>query len=320
MSTGGPPLATSHAAFPEPTRHDLATLAPMFGSRRRRASPPETGRALVDPWAGDALIPRVDFFIVGAMKCGTTTLRRVLGAHPDVHLPDRELHFFGNHERYQSVWRDGQLDAEALAEHYGGHFRTDAPVQGEKTPNYMISSLTIERIQRFHPEAKILVMVREPVSRAESHWNHLLRQRSKGRMPGGLSMPETLLDHLAENRRELEGSRRPDAEVRGTNILHRGLYAGQIRRIQRFFPHDRVLIGVLDDLRDDRRTYFERVFAFLGIAFDEAAVRTERDRTGDEKVHRLSADERSLLSSYYAESVTELESLLGRELPNWRRP
>ena len=71
----------------------------MFGSRRRTEPSPESGRGLADPWNGDALIPRVDFFIVGAMKCGTTTLRRVLAAHADVHLPDRR------EERQRLRWR-----------------------------------------------------------------------------------------------------------------------------------------------------------------------------------------------------------------------
>ena len=66
----------------------------MFGfgkSKEPRATPPPDARlAAVD-------VPRVDFQIVGSMKCGTTTLRRALGAHPDIHMPKGEQHFFGNH-------------------------------------------------------------------------------------------------------------------------------------------------------------------------------------------------------------------------------
>ena len=134
--------------------------------RRRKRGTSTGGGRPEDPATAEATIPPVDFLIVGAMKCGTTTLRRVLAAHPEIHMPERELHFFGNHRRYLSAWKGGRLDAARLDELYGQHYETDKRVLGAKTPNYMVSSLTVERIHRFHPAAKLVVMVRDPVVRA----------------------------------------------------------------------------------------------------------------------------------------------------------
>src|SRR5687768_16275756 len=98
---------------------------------RRRPGAAETAARLPrDAALARAAVPRVDFLVVGAMKCGTTTVRRVLARHPDVHMPDRELHFFGNHRRYLSVWRGGQLDPGAFEEAYARHFRVDRPLVG----------------------------------------------------------------------------------------------------------------------------------------------------------------------------------------------
>jgi hypothetical protein len=289
----------------------------MFGFRRGG-----TARASVplpkDEAIASAKIPRVDFHIVGAMKCGTTTIRAVLGAHPDVHMPDREVHFFGNHRRYLSVWRDGRIDADALETAYGRHYHVEKPVVGGKTPNYMASSLTLERLQRFHPDAKIVVMVRDPVERARSHWDHLQRQVERGRIPP-YRVGASFAEHVLRNTSELEQAYTPDVEVLDTNILWRGCFAVQIRRIGHFFPPEKVFVGVLDDLRDDREKFFRGLFGFLGLRWDAAAVAAQEEETKVRgRTYRLTDPERRSLREFYAESVRDLESLLGRELPGWR--
>jgi sulfotransferase family protein len=289
----------------------------MFGIRRK-----DDTRAPValprDAAVADAAIPRVDFQIVGAMKCGTTTIRAVLGAHPDVYMPEREVHFFGNHRRYLSVWKGGRLDPAALEEAYGRHYRVERPVIGGKTPNYMASSLTIERLQRFHPDAKIVVMVRNPVDRARSHWDHLQRQVERGRVPAWHAAP-SLAEHVMRNAAELAQAHLPDVEIADTNILWRGFYAVQIRRLRRFFPQERVFVGVLDDLRDDREKFFRGLFDFLALRWEPAAVAADEEETRvRSRPYKLTDAERQSLREFYAPSIRDLEELLGRELPGWR--
>lgn len=264
-------------------------------------------------------IPPVDFLIVGCMKCGTTTLRRVLSAHPDVHLPEHELHFFGNHERYLSAWREGRLDPGPFHELYARHYETGKRVLGGKTPNYIVSSLTVERIERFHPEARLVVMVRDPVARAESHWNHLLRQVRSGKVPSHV-VGSSFQEHVDRDLAELADARRPDVEVRHTNVVYRGLYAPQIRRLHHFFPADRVYVGVFDDMRRDPAAFFGALWEFLGVDArpDTLAESRESPAEGDAERVRLTAAERASLAAYYAPSVRELEALLGRDLPGWR--
>lgn len=289
----------------------------MFGAGRKDVKEGSPGGRPPDRPLSGARIPRVDFLVVGCMKCGTTTLREVLGAHPEIHVPDRELHFFGNHERYLSVWRGGEIDAAALHDAYGRHYETDRPVRGGKTPNYIISGLTIERIQRFHPQARIVVMVREPVSRARSHWEHLERQLASGKATRAMVEP-TLAAHLEMNLRDIERARQPAAEIAGSNVLYRGLYAEQIRRVHRFFPPERVHVGVLDDLRDDPGSFFRSLFGFLGVSYDAGAVAAGARGGGGSKREPLDEDTRRFLREFYAPSVRELEELLQRELPGWK--
>ncbi len=286
-----------------------------FGkSKERHASlPPDVRLAAVD-------IPRVDFQIVGAMKCGTTTLRRALGAHPDIHMPPGEEHFFGNHRRYRSVWKNGVLDGAEFEKTYAAQFRSDKPVIGGKTPNYVISTLTLERIQRFHPETRIVLMVRCPIDRAQSHWNHMLRQRNKGQRPAYL-VGETFEKHVERDQLDLAQAREPAAEIRGANLLWRGMYAPQLETLRHFFPPEQVFVGAVEDLRADSTAFLTRLCDFLGVDFTPAMA--ESASTGESRApghtEKLTPAQRALLRDIYTRSVADLESMLGRKMPNWLR-
>lgn len=262
-------------------------------------------------------IPRVDFLIVGAMKCATTTVKEALRSHPDVHLPERETHFFGNHRRYLSVWREGRIDPAEFARAYGERFRTDRRVVGDKTPNYVISTMTLERIQRFHPDARIVMMVRDPVERARSHWDHMRRQVAAGRLPA-LRVVATLGEQIVRDTIELEGLRHPASEASGANLLWRGFYNVQLRRLHRFFPPERVFVGVVDDLRADPAQFFDRLQDFLGVPRRRLAGPSEPPSAEPGGRYVMSDVERAALRGVYAESIRDLEGLLGRELPAWR--
>ena len=286
-----------------------------FGRARktdaRATTPPDAALASVD-------VPRVDFQIVGAMKCGTTTLRRALGGHPGIHMPQGEQHFFGNHRRYLSVWKGGVLDAAAFDETYASQFRSDKPLIGGKTPNYVISTLTLVRIQRFHPDTKMVLMVRCPIARAQSHWNHMLRQRDKGQRPEFL-VGDSFNEHVDRDLQELEHARDPAAEIRGTNLLWRGMYATQLIHLRHFFPADRIFVGALEDLKTAPEPFLRGLCEFLGTEYVPvmaiAAAQGEDRAPGH--TERLTDEDRARLRDLYAAQVADLEQMLGRTMPGW---
>ncbi len=265
-------------------------------------------------------VPRVDFQIVGAMKCGTTTLRRALTAHPDVYLPPGEQHFFGNHRRYLSAWQDGVLDAERFEEVYAAQFRSQARVVGGKTPSYIMSMVSLERMQRFHPDTKVIVILRCPIDRAQSHWNHLVRRRARGQGPATL-VGESFEAHIERDVAELDRARDPAVEMRGTNIVWRGMYAPQLHNVRRFFPEERTFVGVLEDLKSAPETFLQRLCTFLDIEYMPELVRAAADSGSRAPGHteQLTSDARTRLREVYADSVHALEQMLGRDLRGWLR-
>src|SRR5688572_19406956 len=112
------------------------------------------------PAAGGGAGRLPDFVVIGSMRAGSTSLARYIGAHPSVYMPPKkELHFFD--------WNwDRGLDW------YRAQFRDATPgaIIGEATPIYIVYREAMERLAKACPEARLLVVLRDPVSRAYSHY------------------------------------------------------------------------------------------------------------------------------------------------------
>lgn len=105
------------------------------------------------------------FVCVGTQKGGTTTLHALLSGHPQVFLPqEKELHFFSLHYGRGPRW-------------YGNHFLRAAPdqIRGEITPYYLFHPEAPRRIQALLPQARLIVLLRDPVARTLSHYFHSYR-------------------------------------------------------------------------------------------------------------------------------------------------
>src|SRR2546430_12580314 len=158
-------------------------------------------------------IDRLDFIVAGAQKSGTTALHYFLSKHPDITMGDQqEIHFFDNEEIFS-----GPVDYELLHRYYPP--LAGSTIAGDCTPVYIYWKPAMERIWKYNPKIKLLIILRNPVDRAFAHWN---MQRFKGREP---------LDFLQAV--EEEKSRAREAaplQSRRYSHVDRGLYAGQIER------------------------------------------------------------------------------------------
>ena len=107
-----------------------------------------------------AHLPRPDFIIIGAPKCGTSWLQRVLAQHPDIVMVPDEIEYFSNHLDLPLDWYLAHF-ASALA----GSPRHSPPVLGEKSARYCaIEPDRIRMLHRLVPDAKIILMTRDPVN------------------------------------------------------------------------------------------------------------------------------------------------------------
>lgn len=249
----------------------------LLRSSRRRPQKPE-----IDPPetpAGWSIGPP-DFVGVASARSGTTWWDELINAHPDVvRAPGvpKELHFF---DRF---W-DGAFEETDAARYHRFFPRPSGRRAGEWTPGYAIDYWTPPLLRRAAPEAKLLVLLRDPVERFRS----------------GLT--------LTENRLTLH--RAPRASANGG--FQRGVYADQLLRAWAAFPREQVLVLQFEQCVRDPRGQLRRTFAFLGL--DEAAaggIDVER-RVNETTVPKvpLSDWQRRILVERYAPENARLAALV----------
>lgn len=225
------------------------------------------------------------FFIVGAPKCGTTALYAWLKQHPDVFLPEgKEPHFFGK----DLTWRHRDtLTPEAALERYLELFRDAGPARavGEASTMYLYSREAADEIFQFNPEARIVVMLRNPVDQMYSFHS----ERLYGQNEDIVDFVEAL---KAEDERK-HGERIPALARLVEGCFYRDVarYSNQVERYLDVFGADRVHVIVHDDMRKDPEGVFRGVARFLEI--DESFVPEFVEVNGN-KVPRFPALQRLL--------------------------
>lgn len=285
-----------------------------------------------------------NFFVVGAAKAGTTSLYEHLRRHPQIYLsPVKEPHFFSRVKPApgRDVFFGGVADAHAYLELFEG--ASSQPVIGEASTSYLWDAETPARIHAVRPDAKIVIMLREPVSRAYSHYLNDVREGIERR-----TFADALREDLA-------------TEPKGWGVsslyVELGLYCEQVARYLRRFPRENVLVLLFEEFVRGVPSELDRVFAFLRVERIELPSKTParnpyarpRSRAstfvlgtpGVRRVARrlvpprlrpfgkrlllargekpaLDEDARQLLAGLYAGQAACLERLLGRPVP-WER-
>ncbi len=202
--------------------------------------------------------PLLDFMVIGAQKCGTVALHRFLSRHPEIGMSvPKEVHLF-DAPGYSRAWTPAQID-----ERYRPHFEhcAGASIRGESTPLYLFFPDIAPELHRYNPELKLIVLLRDPVERAISHYYWERRTREVEHRPlwrALLSEPRRL--------RRCHDPRAPDSAMRVASYRTRGLYSLQLRNLYRFFDPERVLIVGNRELRECHDAVLRRAFAFLGVS------------------------------------------------------
>lgn len=258
--------------------------------------------------AGWRVLP--DFIILGAQKAGTTTIYDNLVKNPAVVPCDiKEVHFFDNN------WHKGQ-------NWYRAHFATQRQksaaqqagrswLTGEGSPYYMFHPCVPARVKALCPQARLIVVLRNPVERAYSHYQH---EKRKGRE--SLSFEEALAaeDHRLQGKRE---KLLVDPIYKSFSHQHysyktRGHYAEQLAEWFKIFPREQFHIIESHELSHSFTRTFQDLQLFLGLVPADIAE-PKRSNVG----HYTSMPEstRHALVNYFEPYNQQLFTLLGRTFP-----
>ena len=185
----------------------------------------------------------VEFLIAGVQRGGTTALHSFLSRHPDLYLPTcKELHFFDD----ESLdWR--RPDYSRFHSHFSD--RQTGQIAGEATPIYTYWEPSAARIHQYDPAMKLIVLLRNPVERAYSHW---AMEFGRG--------TETLGFAAA-----IRGGRSRGFRSRVFSYVERGFYSKEIDRLTSLFPPVQLLFLRTEDLRERHRATLDVVCDFIGV-------------------------------------------------------
>jgi hypothetical protein len=272
---------------------------------------PEPARAVLRKavWtygkATAAIRPLPGFLILGAQKAGTTALYAYLRRHPQITGPSwKEVSFFDRHWTRGEAWYRGN---------FPNVLRSRGDLVGEASPSYLFHPLAPRRVAELVPDAKLIVLVRNPVDRAYSHYHHevaLGRER--------LSFEDAL---AAEEERTGGEEARLAAEPAYFSLAWwnytyraRGRYAEQLERWLDVFPREQLLVLPSEDLLRDPQATHAFVLEFLGV---EAHRLDSYPRVFERRYEPMSPETRASLVEEFDEPNRRLYGLLGRDLA-WR--
>src|SRR6266404_3544692 len=290
----------------------------------------ETDRRPDASITGTRKVNRPNFFIIGAPKCGTTSLARYLGGHPHVFITTpKEPCYFSRSltvdrlQRRSKAW-DRDLDGYL---HLFDRAKEQHRLRGDATTRNLRCEAALLEIRALVPGARLIVMLRDPTEMVPSWHAQKLHERQE-------------VEYDLERAWRLEESRgrgeNLPPRLKATDAL---LYSQvprlgtQVERLLEIFPREQVHTIFMDDLRRDPRSVYLRTLEFLGLSDDgrqDFEVHNKRRNSqggilsalGFRKpqipVSTISPQFADELRRHFVGEVEKLERILGRDLQSWK--
>ena len=248
-----------------------------------------------------------NFVGVGAGRTGTTTLYTALRRHPQIYMsPVKEINYFGVRE---SSIRPNGLDRRDYALYFAGGEEYD--LVGEISPIYLTHGSAARSMrEQLGGETKIIVQLREPVSRLVSQFFHHLDQHKVD------DLDEYVRTAIATHNPAV---RRQTQWFKPAKALDQSLYAEAVEAYFELFGPDHVLVLLYEDLKENPTAYLNKVCQFLGVDTLHRPLRAQnRANYARGPRRRLSPQVEAELRAYFAPDLERLEQALQTSLDIWR--
>jgi hypothetical protein len=240
---------------------------------------------------------KVDFLVAGVQKGGTSALFEYLREVPGLQLPAvKEAHFFDD---------ESQDWAAPDIARYHNLFVDDGGMWGEATPIYLYWPNSLARIRTYNPQMRIILVFRDPVARAFSHWQMEFAKGKEG---------EPFAWCIREGRARVAiGDSTAPGHHRVHSYVERGFYGTQIANLLHLFPRDQLLFLRSDDLKRDPDGTIATVSDFLQVPAPRGRLTPKQVRAAPQIAYpsMLTAADRALLEAEYATEMTRFAALSG---------
>lgn len=247
--------------------------------------------------------PLPDFIIIGAQKSGTSSLHKYLCQHPnikssfkkEVHFFDRDLNLSGGEFWYRS--------------YFPLRISHDTKIF-EASPSYLFNPLVPCRINDLLPNVKLIIMLRNPVERAISHYFH-----SKKLKRENTTIYEALTTEESRIHKAVSEKNYNSYEFINFSYKIRGIYKPQIEHYLDFFSREKILIINSESFFSKPESTLSKVFNFVDVAPDFRPLDLTPERVGSNKV-TVDLEIYEYLNKFFAQHNQDLYDLIG-ESYNW---
>ncbi|MFZ4520871.1 MAG: sulfotransferase domain-containing protein [Bacteroidales bacterium] len=248
------------------------------------------------------LRPLPDFLIIGAQKGGTSSLFNYLNQHPGVRLPkQKEIHFFDYNYNKGLQWYRNWFPFLTFS----------GKVTGEASPYYLFHPVVPRRVFCNCPNVKIIVLLRNPIDRAYSHY---IMEVTKGfelsaTFEEAIDMEEVRL--AGEYERLIGEANDYSFNHQHFSYLSRGLYFEQIKEWMKYFPPHQFLFIRSESFFANTISELNKVFEFLNLPIISNVDLTP-ENSGSYAAMKEST--RGFLEKHFNEPNNDLKNLLGEDM------
>jgi len=241
----------------------------------------------------------VNFLICGTQKGGTSALWNYLIKHPKLYLPKKkELRYFNNDK---IDWKTTNHEV------YHKHFTENnfkEKLCGEATPIYMYWNESAKRIFEYNKNIKIIISLRNPITRSYSHWKFSKKRNIEKR---------TFYDAISSEVEYIKSDL--SSQNKYFSYVDRGFYTQQLNRLNQFFPKDQIIIIRHEDLLFKHQETLTKIFNFIGVESEYNILCEHINVSNDQSC--MSKEEKKLLKNIFYDEIKKLEIMLDWDCRSW---
>jgi len=277
---------------------------------------PERALPIPDIWIRDLtankrILP--SFIIIGAQRCGTTSLYDYLSNHPQIiPSPVKELFYFDDYYTRSINWYKSFFPTEKQKEKLERDLVARV-ITGEASPSYFFHPYAAKRIKETLPQVKLILVLRDPIERAYSHYNHI---RRLNREP--LSFEEALAKEVERITPDIEKLAKDEFykadQRRDYSYLTRGYYAKQLTEWYKYFPKEQLLVVQSEEFYRETPRVYNEIVEYLGLNSYTLPVFEAKNAL---KYAKMAPETKEKLKAYFAPKNEELYELLGKRF-DWQ--
>ena len=245
------------------------------------------------------MISKVNLLVCGVQKGGTSSLHEYLSKHPKVFMSkQKELHFFDNEKIFSSI----PVNINFYHQHF--NFKGNYKFYGESTPIYFYWNQSPFRIFSYNPDVKIIILLRNPIERAFSHWKMEFRKNNDS-----LNFTEAIKNENKRIKIDLP------FQHRIYSYIDRGFYFEQIRRLKFYFKVENILFIKSESFFSNPQNEMNKIFDFLDL--DRINFNSFEIHNASNELSLIQTKDKDFLRNIFYYDIKNVERELNWDCTDW---